>query len=198
MSSYSSNDPWGMSGDFDLWSSSVTSRWFKEYVNEYTITMDIKLLEPPPRDGIALFQTALIHAKENKRSGKTTLTRSDGECIINQLGGVGLFGTFGDTTKAKLEVGIWKRVVIAVKCVEGKNEKGELRTWIGTEAGVVLREESLSANERFALDPDNLYLFSSCQSNMMPGNIAIRTLRVEKHFATDEDVKNSRARDKVS
>ena len=197
MASYGVNDPWAMTGDYDIWAGS-SSKWFKEYINEYTITMDIKLMESPPRDGIALYQTALIHAKENKRSGKTTFTRSDGECLVNQLGGVGIFGTFGDTTKAKLEVGIWKRVVIAVKCVEGKNEKGELRTWIGTEAGVVLREESLTANERFALDPDNLFLFSSSQSAMMPGNIAIRTLRVEKYFATDEDVKSGRARDKVS
>jgi len=45
------------------------SKWFKEYVNEYTITIDMKLSEPAPREGIALFQTALIHADENKRTG---------------------------------------------------------------------------------------------------------------------------------
>lgn len=161
--------------------------------------MDIKLLEEPPRDGIALFQTALIHAKENKRSGKTTLTRSEGECIINQAGGVGQLGTFGDVSKAKVDAGVWKRVVIAVSCAEStdKGKKGEMRTWVGTEPGVVLKEESITANERFAIDPSSLFLFSSAQSSMMPGKVAIRTVRVENYFATDKDVMASRARDKV-
>ncbi len=173
------------------------SKWFKENINEYTITIDMKILDEIPRSGLGLFQTALIHAKENKRSGKTTLSRSDGECIINQGGGVGMFGTFGDTTKAKLEVGQWKRVVVAVHCVDGQNEKGEMRTWVNTDAGVVLKEESIVSGERFSIDPDGLFLFSSAQESMMPGNIAIRTVRVEQCFATDADVKSNRARDKV-
>ena len=32
---------------------------------------------------------------------------------------------------------------------------------------------------------------------MMPGNIAIRTIRVEMCFANDKDVRSNRARDKV-
>ena len=86
---FGSSDIWGD----DNWG---TSKWHKEYLNEYTITMDICLQENPPREGISLFQTALIHAKENKRSGKVTLTRSEGECVINQAGGVGQLGTFGE------------------------------------------------------------------------------------------------------
>lgn len=195
---YAKSNPWGSMGkDFDAWDMKSSSKWFKSYINEYTITMDIKVGEELPRDGVGLFQTALIHAKENKRSGKTTLSRSDGECIVNQAGGVGMFGTFGDTTKARLEVGVWKRVVVAVKCVEGQNEKGEMRTWVNTEAGVVLKEESIVSNERFAIDPDNLFIFSSAQSSMMPGNISIRTIRVEQTFASESDVKSNRARDKV-
>jgi len=190
-------DGWMM--PYDFWSSSSMggSKWFKEYINEYTITMDIKLLDDPPRDGIALFQTALIHSKEDKRSGKTTLTKSDGECLINQAGGIGNFGTFGDTTKAKLEKGIWKRIVISVKCTDSKNTKGEMRTWVGTEPGVILKEDSLTVNERFAIDPTSLYIFSSTQSAMMPGNIAVRTIRVERKFADDRYVKENRARDKL-
>ena len=59
-------------GDFDVWGettygkSGTGGKSFKQYINEYTITMDIKLLQEPPRDGMALFQTALVHAKENK------------------------------------------------------------------------------------------------------------------------------------
>jgi hypothetical protein len=40
------------------------SRWFKEYVNEYTITIDMKLTDEIPREGISLFQTSLVHTKE--------------------------------------------------------------------------------------------------------------------------------------
>ena len=109
-----------------------------------------------------------------------------------------MFGTFGDTTRAKLEVGVWKRVVVAVKCVEGQNEKGEMRTWVNTESGVVLKEETIVSNERFAIDPDSFFVFSSAQASMMPGNIAIRTIRVEQVFSTDGDVKANRARDKVN
>jgi hypothetical protein len=148
------NDPWDIK----------SSKWFKSYINEYTITMDIKLIEDPPRDGMALFQTALVHGKENKRTGKFTLTKSDGECIINQAGGVGMFGTYGDISKSKVETGHWKRVVVSVKCGNGeKGSKGEMRTWVGTETGAVLKEDTIVADERFAIDPDGLYLFSSAQ-----------------------------------
>ncbi len=62
----------------------------------------------------------------------------------------------------------------------------------------MLKEEAILQNERFALDADHLYLFSSSQMAMMPGNIAIRTVRIERTFATDRDVKANRAQDKVS
>ena len=42
----------------------------RQFIDEYTITMDVKLLDEPPRDSISLFQTALIHAKENRRAVK--------------------------------------------------------------------------------------------------------------------------------
>jgi hypothetical protein len=116
----------GTAGTIDYWdfSSYDTKKWFKEYINEYTITIDMKLLEPPSRDGISLFQTALIHNNTESRSGKNTLSRSDGECIINQTGGIGIFGTYGDTTKARLEPNVWRRVVVSVKCIDKQNEKG--------------------------------------------------------------------------
>lgn len=202
---YSSSNSWmgggggGGGKDFDFWDMDAFSskKWFKEKINEYTVTIDMKLNEEPPRDGISLFQTALIHSLENKRTGKTTLSRSDGECLINQAGGVGLFGTYGDTTRARLEPGVWRRVVVAVKCTDKQNEKGEIRTWVNTEPGVVVKEESIVANERFSIDPDGFFVFSSAQSGMMPGNISIRTIRVEMTFSSDKDVRTNRARDKV-
>ena len=96
----------------------------KEYINEYTITMDIKLLDAPPHNGISLFQTALVHAKEAARSGKITLNRSEGEAIINAEGGLGQFGTYGDVTKARVK-GAWTRITVAVKCVKNESEKSK-------------------------------------------------------------------------
>eukprot|EP01033_Poteriospumella_lacustris_P010457 gene10460-7435_t len=184
-------DPWGDSyGGKSKWKT-------KQYLNEYTITMDIKLIEEPPREGIALYQTALIHVKENKRSGKADLSRSDGECLINQAGGVGIFGTYGDSTKARMKSGQWKRVVISVRCADDPNAKGEMRTWVGTEAGAILKEDAFAANDRFAIDPSSFYAFSSAQAAMMPGKIAIRTIRIENKALTHEEVKANRARDKL-
>ena len=45
----------------------------------------------------------MIHARENKKTGKTTLSKSEGECLINQAGGVGQLGSFGDITKLYLQ-----------------------------------------------------------------------------------------------
>ena len=73
-----------------------------------------------------------------------------------------------------------------------------MRTWVGTEPGVVLKDEVFKSNDRFSIDPSSLFLFSSSQSSMIPGKIAIRTCRVETHFSEDADVMASRARDKVS
>jgi hypothetical protein len=99
------DDDWGDYGDwgdydFEDWGDDYGG-WgkSKEYINKYTITMDIKVIGEIPRDGFSLFQTALVHTKEDKRTGKLSFNQSEGECQVSQLGGVGAFGTFGDTTK---------------------------------------------------------------------------------------------------
>jgi hypothetical protein len=61
---------WDLDDDFGDW-----GKKFKQYVNQYTITLDMKIIDEPPREGIALFQTALIHSEENKRSGKVSRTK---------------------------------------------------------------------------------------------------------------------------
>ena len=43
--------------------------------------MDIKLNDAPPREGVSLIQTALIHAEEAK--GRTKLKQSDGKQKLN-------------------------------------------------------------------------------------------------------------------
>ena len=84
-----------------------------------------------------------------------------------------------------------------MRCVEGKDKKGEMRTWINSEPAIAIKDDAFVANDRFSIDPDGLFIFSSSQGSMMPGNIAIRTIRVELKFADDSYVKASRARDKV-
>ena len=193
---------YGSNSGSDAWapatgSSNYSKKWnTKKYLNEYTVTMDIKLLEDPPRDGIALFQTALIHSEENQRTKKIEISRSDGECIINQAGGVGILGTFGDTTKARVKTGLWKRVVISVCNSSNPKEKGVMKTWVGTEAGIELKEDVFSCNDRFAIDPTSFYPFSSAQASMMPGKIAIRAIRIDSKDSSHDDVKKNHSRDK--
>ena len=172
------------------------SKWWKEYVNAYTITMDVKINEHPSRDGLSLFQTALCHVEEDIRTHRKTVVQSEGEALINSAGGVGVLGTFGDTMDKSVQPGRWCRVTIAVRCT-GKNEKGELRTWVDAEPMCVLKDNQIMENGRFALDPDSLFLFSSARASMMPGGVSIRTLRVQMGFASDAMVKETRAVDKV-
>ena len=80
-------------------------------------------------------------------------------------------GSFGDTAKAKVEAGAWKRVVISVKCcAKGQGNKGEMRTWVDAEPCVVIKDESMVEEGRFSIDPENgIFVFSSGKGTMMPG-----------------------------
>ena len=173
------------------------NKFHKTYLNTYTITMDLQLTAPPPREGLSLFQSSLIYTTEDKKLGKVALQRSDGECLVNPSGGVGVFGTFGDITKARVAVDTWTRVVITAKCTAEDAEKGELRTWVNAEPGIVVKDGAIRSGERFAIDAEGLFLFSSKTTSMMPGNVLVRCIRVDEVFSTDETVRTNRARDKV-
>ena len=56
----------------------LPSSW-KEWVNEYTVTMDIKIQEPN-REGLSLFQTALVHVGDSKgqSNARARIKQSDG------------------------------------------------------------------------------------------------------------------------
>ena len=47
------------------------------------------------------------------------------------------------------------------------------------------------------VDLDGLFLFSSSDRAMMPGNVSLRTVRVEQTSSTDANVLADRARDRV-
>lgn len=176
--------------DKDLWGVGL-----KNYVNEYTITFDLKLKSEPSRDGLSLFQTSLVYTEENPTSGRKTTKQSDGECVVGGNGGVGIFGQFGDVVRAKLDCESWKRVVVSVRNVtEGK---GEMRTWIDTVPCAVVKRDAFAVDGRFAIDGESLYLFSSQKPGMMPGGVLVRTVRVQHGASTDETVKMQHAKDKV-
>jgi len=182
---------WGDFGGFGNFSS-----FFKTYVNKYTITMDVKFEYDPPRSGLSLFQTRLVHVEENQRTGKKRVKQSDGECMINSEGGVGIFGTYGDTTKAKVEKSKWKRLVISVNCGD-EDQKGLIRTWVDSVPCAVVQHEEIIKDGRFALDPDALFLFSSKNHSMMPGHVQVRHIRVDATFMDNAMVREQRARDKI-
>ena len=54
--------------------------------------------------------------------------------------------------------------------------KGELKTWVDTNPGCVVKTEAVMANGRFSIDLDALYLFSSGNAAMMPGHSTIHSL----------------------
>ena len=172
------------------------SSW-KEWVNEYTITMDIKVMDSLPREGLSLFQTALVHAGAAQKSGRGKLKQTDGEAIISSAGGVGILGSFGDVTKAKVKLNRWHRVAVSVKCAADTKQKGELLTWVDAAGGAVVKSEAIAANGRFALDPASLFLFSSAQSAMMSRTVAIRTVRVVARPSDDAAAKADLARDRL-
>jgi hypothetical protein len=185
---------WGgwYGGDFSGWKSS-----WKEWVNEYTVTMDIKVVDGLPREGLSLFQTALIHAGGVQKGGRGKLKQTDGEAIISSTGGVGILGSFGDVTKAKVKLNRWHRVAISVKCSGDAKQKGELLTWIDAVGGAVVKSEAITANGRFSLDPAAIFLFSSAQSSMMARTVAIRTVRVIARSTDDITAKADLARDRL-
>lgn len=85
---------------------------------------------------------------------------------------------------------------MSVNCAS--DNQGSMFTWVDTKPGAVIsKKEQLSPDGRFAIDTDSFYLFSSNQPAMMPGNIAIRGVRIDAKVTNDAEVLAHRARDKV-
>merc|ERR1712166_535973 len=96
-----------------------------EPINEYTVTMDIKLLEEAPSgsNGMSLLSTRLFYVHEDVQAKTKKIKPSDGEAQINSKGGVGKFGQFGDTARVRLKPERWHRVVITVRCKNPPDKK---------------------------------------------------------------------------
>ena len=45
-----------------------------------------------------------------------------------------------------------------------------------------VRSEDICTGGRFEIDCESLFLFSSTEGSMMPGNISLRTVRVEQVY----------------
>ena len=197
----------------------------KQFIGAYTITMDVKLAEEPPSEGLSLFQARVAYVDPDGNS-KAVLS-SDGECVVNAAGGVGRLGAYGDVTKAKVEPNRWRRVVITVKCEGEKDQpeeqqrqqadtrfggvqsagksqpsnkaKGGMQTYVDSRPCATVEGEGgeFAAGGRYSIDADHgLLLFSSTELASMPG-IAVRYVRVDKACAGEAQVKADRARDRV-
>jgi len=160
---------------------------FRDIIPSYTISMDIRIEDEIPQAGISLFQTELVHAEENERTKKVKTMQSEGECMINKSGGVGILGTFGDVAKAKVETKKWTRIVICVTAASG-GESGTMETFIDAQPCATVAHTHITADGRFGLNPSALYLFSSKNARMMPGNILVRRIHVENRAKSKEEV----------
>ena len=174
-------------------------------LDSYTITVDMKIPERLENQVISLYQTRL------KRKGST----NEGEALINESGGIGQFGNYGDTSKVKIEVGRRQRVVITVDCkgtfllkeihnttnnmYTHNTGDGTMTTYVDAKkCAEITRSGMFIPGERFSLDCEKgLYLFSSGKEDLMPGGVAITLVRVDSYCMTEAEVKQQRMRDRV-
>jgi len=174
------------------------------HVNEYSVTIDFQIVDKAiPAAGLSVFQTKLCHAIEGAKPGKDgtiNVRQTDAECKVTASGGAGVFGSFGNTTAAKIEPQKWTRLVVSVQCNgDGTDNKvkGTMRTFVnGTPCSTISRKE-IAKNGRFALDGKDLFLFSSSKPALMGTTVAIRTVRIDSKVCSEEDVKHSKSQDKL-
>jgi hypothetical protein len=105
----------------------MRKRKLKEPINEYTVTMDIKLIEdvmPPANgNGVALLSTKLYYVHEDIKKKLKKIKASDSELQLNSKGGIGKFGQYGDTARVRLTPARWHRVVVTVRCKDPPKKK---------------------------------------------------------------------------
>ena len=179
--------------------SRMSSGRSKERANRFTITIDLKLLSDIPPEGVSLFQTRLCHAKRSK-GGRVRVSETDGESRISSAGGVGLFGSYGDTSKRRIQKGKWTRVALSVRCVgDGTDDakRGRMSTYIDGHKCATVKRKELSANGRFCLDSGKMYFFSSQKASMMGVSLAVRTIRIDKDVYSSKEVMARRAQDRI-
>ena len=189
--------------DFSSYFADVGGAWGAyaqaEMKDEYSITIDFKILDAIPPGGLSVYQTALCHAAGGKDS-KGAVRQTDGECKISGAGGIGNFGSFGDTSESKIEPHQWNRVVVTVKCDgDGTDNKvkGEMLTYLNGAQCAKIKRKEISKGDRFSLNDKEMYFFSSGKVAMMGSTIAIRTIRIDSVCLPSSKVKSLKAQDKV-
>ena len=60
-----------------------------------------------------------------------------------------------------------------------------------------LKALKLQTTGGFSMDPIALYLFSSNEGSMMPGDISLRYVKVEEGASNDKYIKEMRAQDRI-
>eukprot|EP00808_Paulinella_micropora_P023950 g6088.t1 len=191
---------------------SYTSSWYgrwkdksssKEVVSEYTITIDMKLLDEVPKAGMSVFQAAAVTSVEEGGTDgtvkKQSLLPSDGETLLNSSGGVGVCGKFGDVSKAQVKPGRWHRVAITyamTQTPDGQKTEGKVCTYVNAVPMATVQRPDCTA-QRFALDPNGMLLFGSGRKDMMPGRVMIRYVRITKKCLTPQQLIMDRTLDKT-
>jgi hypothetical protein len=171
----------------------------KEVKDEYSITIDFKVMDAIPPGGLSLYQTALCHSAGGK-DAKGAVRQTDGECKISGAGGIGNFGTFGDTSESKISPHEWNRVVITVACKgDGTDNKvkGEMSTYLNGTSCAKIKRKEIAQSDRFSLNENEMYLFSSSKVAMMGSTVAIRTVRIDSVCISKQQVKSLKAQDKI-
>lgn len=179
--------------------SRMSSRRPKQRANRFTITIDLKVLSDIPSEGISLLQTRLCHVKRSK-GGRVRVSETDGECRVSSAGGIGLFGSYGDTTKRRIQKGKWTRVALSVRCVgDGTDDAkpGRMSTYIDGHKCATIKRKELSTNGRFCLDSGKMYFFSSQKASMMGVSLAVRTIRIDHAFLSSKEIMARRAQDRI-
>ena len=146
-------------------------------INDYTITMDIKLDKLPDND-ISLFVANDFAEIE-----------SEGETYIYKSGGVGVFGEPG-VSESWLKPGKWSRVVITVGHGWQNRDDRKLITYVnGKKCSSVSRGIFSIGDSRFAVNPLAFYLFKSARNSLMPGNIKLKYVKFSPNYTTPEKVR---------
>eukprot|EP01087_Luapelamoeba_hula_P004848 TRINITY_DN1482_c0_g1_i1.p1 TRINITY_DN1482_c0_g1~~TRINITY_DN1482_c0_g1_i1.p1 ORF type:complete len:4317 (-),score=602.49 TRINITY_DN1482_c0_g1_i1:51-13001(-) len=155
------------------------------FVNDYTLTFDIKL-DSLPADSLSLYQA------------NPGVKPTEGETYITKTGGVGIFGEYG-VSDAWVKEKKWTRVVITVGAPSSAGASSldmitssrRMYTYVnGKLCATVDKGVLQTLDGRFAVSTDSIVLFGSTRDDLMPG-LRIKYFEFRPSVLSPEQVKES-------
>ena len=70
-----------------------------------------------------MLSTRLYYVHKDIQTKTNKIKISDGEVAMNNQGGIGKFGSYGDTIRNKIIQNKWHRIAITVKCKDPPDKK---------------------------------------------------------------------------